>query len=77
MRYHNLYNKTRHSYIYLLPIAGQTAGLIGLTFFADTHGWPGGVISEKARIFLFFYFIFPRATPGPSASLLKRNIAQN
>ena len=28
----------------MLPIAGQTAGLIGLKFFVDTHGWPGGVI---------------------------------
>ena len=28
-----LYNKTRHSYIYMLPIAGQTAGPIGLKFF--------------------------------------------
>ena len=54
----------------MFRIAGQKAGAIGLTFFADTHGWPGGVISEKARIFLFFYFIFLRATPGPSASLL-------
>ena len=30
--------------IYMLPIAGQTAGPIGLKFFVDTHGWPGGVI---------------------------------
>ena len=37
----NLYNKTRHSYIYMLPIAGQTAGPIGLKFFVDTQGWPG------------------------------------
>ena len=28
----------------MLPIAGQTACLIGLKFFVDTHGWPGGVI---------------------------------
>ena len=40
----NLYDKTRHSYIYMFPIAGQTAGPIGLKFFVDTHGWPGGVI---------------------------------
>ena len=33
----SLYNKTIHSYIYMLPIAGQTAGTIGLTFFVDTH----------------------------------------
>ena len=37
----NLYNKTRPSYIYMFPIAGQAAGPIGLNFFVDTHGWPG------------------------------------
>ena len=31
-------------YIYMLPIAGQTAGQIWLKFFVDTKGWPGGVI---------------------------------
>jgi len=30
--------------IYMLPIASQTAGPIGLKFFVDTHGWPGVVI---------------------------------
>ena len=39
-----LHNKTRHSYIYILSIAGQTAGPIGLKVFVDTHGWPGGVL---------------------------------
>ena len=34
-----LYNKTRHSYIYMLRIAGQTAGPIWLKFVLDTHGW--------------------------------------
>ena len=29
-------------YIYMLPIAGQTGGPIGLIFFVDTHGWTGG-----------------------------------
>ena len=28
----------------MLPIAGQTAGPIGLTLFVDTHGWLGGVV---------------------------------
>ena len=32
----NLYNKTRHSYMYMFPIAGHTAGPIGLKFFVDT-----------------------------------------
>ena len=31
-------------YIYMLPIAGQTAGQIWLKFFVDTKGWPEGVI---------------------------------
>ena len=26
----------------MFPIACQTAGPIGLTFFVDTHKWPGG-----------------------------------
>ena len=30
--------------IYMFPIADQTAGPIGLNFFVNTHGWPGGVI---------------------------------
>ena len=47
----NLYNKLRHSYIYMLPIAGQTAGLIGLKFFVDTHGWLGGVLGKKSKTF--------------------------
>jgi len=29
----NLYNKTRRSYIYMLPKASQTAGPVGLKFF--------------------------------------------
>ena len=28
----------------MFPIAGQTAGPIGLKFFGDTQRWPGGVI---------------------------------
>ena len=31
-------------HIYMLPIAGQTAGPNGLNFFVDTHWWPGGVL---------------------------------
>ena len=34
-------NKT---FVYMFPIAGQTAGPIGLKFFVDTQGWPGGDI---------------------------------
>ena len=30
--------------IYMLRIAGQTAGPNGLAFFVDTHGLPGGNI---------------------------------
>ena len=47
-------------------IAGQTAGPIGMKFFfVATYGWPWGVIGLKKFKILFF----PRATPGPSASL--------
>ena len=31
----------------MLRIAGQTAGPIGLKFFVDTHGRPGGVMREE------------------------------
>ena len=33
-------------YIYMLPRAGQTAKPIGLNFFVDTQGWPGGVLAK-------------------------------
>ena len=45
LRQHNTnlrrHNKTRQSYIYMFPIAGQTAGPIGLKFFVDTQGRSG------------------------------------
>ena len=44
----------------MLRIAGQTAGLIGLKFFVNTH-------RLKNRNF-FFKICIPRATQGPSAS---------
>ena len=37
LKYIYLFNKTRHSYIYMLSIATLTAGPIGLKFFVDTH----------------------------------------
>ena len=40
----------------MLPVADRMAGAIGLTFFADTHGWPGGVIGLK--ILNFFKNLF-------------------
>jgi len=47
-----------YSYI-LLGIAGETAGLIGLTFFVDTHGGPGSVVSyTKFETFFFKIKIF-------------------
>ena len=57
----------------MLPVASQTAGPIGLTFFVDSHGWPGGAIGLKIRNFIyyfcsFFQIFFPQATPGPSDS---------
>ena len=73
----NLYDKRRHSYTYIyvkLPIAGQTAGPIGLTFFADSHGGRWCYRLKKSKFFLkhffhiFFSNFFPWATLGPSAS---------
>ena len=34
-------------YIYILPIAGQTAGLNGLKFFVDTQECGGGCYRQK------------------------------
>ena len=50
----------------MLRIAGQRAGPIGLKFFVDTHGWPGGVILFFRQLFISFIFkyffqMFPRA----------------
>ena len=46
----------------MLRIASQTAGPIGLTFFVDTHAYPGGFIGKKNRKYfffnIFFHFIF-------------------
>ena len=55
----------------MLPIAGQTAGLIGLTFFVGTHWWPGGVIGLKIELKKNFFNIlfFLRATPDYHACL--------
>ena len=41
--------------IYMLSIAGQTAGPIGLTFFVDTHGGLG-VLQLKFELFLKIFF---------------------
>ena len=35
-----------------MRIAGQMAGPIGMKFYVDTHGWPGGVIGEKKNFFM-------------------------
>ena len=46
----------------MLPLAGQMAGLNGLTFFVDTHGWTGGVSGQK-QIRNFkknFFFLFSK-----------------
>ena len=41
-----------HVYIYMFPIAGQTAGANGLKFFVNTQGFPGVLFVFK--IFNFF-----------------------
>ena len=62
----NLYNKTTHSYIYIymLRIAGQTAGPIKLKFFVDTHknsnfffNFSFELIIHGAKIWQFFQTI--------------------
>ena len=40
----------------MLPIADQTAGPIGLKFFVDTQGWPGGVIVKNRNYFFKNFF---------------------
>ena len=52
----------------MLPIAGQTAGPIGLELFVDTQGWPGSVIKNSKFTKHFFKLFFSRATPGSSVS---------
>ena len=39
----------------MLPIAGQTAGPIGLKIFVDTHGCLGDVMSLKKNYFQIFF----------------------
>ena len=36
----------------MFPVAGQTAGPNGLTFFEETHGYPGG--NKDIPNFVFF-----------------------
>ena len=47
-------NKTRHSYIYMSPIAGQTAGPNGLKFFCG-HSW---LVRGCFRLKKIEYFCF-------------------
>ena len=56
------------------PIAGKTAGTIGLTFFVDTHRRLRGVLCLKKSDFfiVFFSIFFSRATPGSTASSIQR-----
>ena len=42
----------------MFPIAGQTAGPIGLKLFVDTHGWPGGDKAKKIQKKFFSNFFF-------------------
>ena len=51
--YFYIINKTL---VYMLYIADQTAGPIGLKFFVDTHGLPGGVIGIKSIFSNFIFF---------------------
>ena len=39
----------------MLPIAGQTAGPIGLKFIVDTRGWPGLKSKINSKFLLTFF----------------------
>ena len=57
----HLYNKTRHSFIYMLHIAGQTAGLIGLVDIFCGHPWVAGGcygLQNFKKKFKFFQISF-------------------
>ena len=54
------------TFVYMSPIAGQTAGPIGLKFFVDTHEKPGQCLRLKK--IEFKKKKIPRATPGPPVS---------
>ena len=53
----------------MLPIAGQTAGPIGLKFIVDTRGWPvlKSKINSKFLLTFFLKTFLPRTTPSLSA----------
>ena len=56
----------------MLRIAGQSAGSIGLNFLCGNLWVARGCYWLKNRYFFlknFFKSFFPRATPGPSASV--------
>ena len=67
-----LFNKSRHSNVYMLRIAGQPAGPIGLKFLCG-HKWVAArcyrLKNSKYFILKFFSICFPQATPGHSASI--------
>ena len=56
----------------MLPITGQTGGPNGLKLFVDTHGWLGVLKAKKSK--KNSQHFFPRATPGPSASLIYNSL---
>ena len=51
----NLYNKTRHSYIYV-AYSGQTAGPNGVNFCVDTHEWGGDALAKKIEFLIQHFF---------------------
>ena len=59
----NLYIIKRHSSKYMLLIAGQTAGPIGLKFFVDTHGLRVLKAINNSKLFFQNYFYHGNAGP--------------
>ena len=60
------YNKTRHLYMYILCIAGQTAGPIGMIFLRTLMGYrlkKFEIIFQNFFFKIFCYFVFHGKTP--------------
>ena len=58
--YDNLYNKTRHSYIYIAYSRPNGWTDWAKFFCVDTHGWPGEGVLYAKKIQIFFQKIFFR-----------------
>ena len=53
IRIYNIYKNKKRTFVYMLRIAGQTAGPIGLKFFVETMGGRG-VLQALKEFSTFF-----------------------